>query len=196
MAIYALNKPFGVLSQFSNEGARAGLGTLSLGLPRDAYAIGRLDADSEGLLLLSDEREMNGKLLDPQRPHGRTYWVQVEGTPTAEILMQLRQPLDLKIQGKAFRSRACEVQTMAEPAGISARIPPIRVRHAIPTAWLRMVLQEGKNRQVRKMTAAVGLPTLRLIRAAWGPLELATLGLLPGEVRILTASERNQLLGT
>jgi len=194
MAIFALNKPFGVLSQFSNEGARAGWGSLSLGLPKDAYAIGRLDADSEGLLLLSDEREMNGKLLNPQRPHGRTYWVQVEGTPTDEQLRRLGQPLDLRIQGKAFRTRPCEVLSIAVPDGIPPRNPPIRTRNAIPTAWIQMVLHEGKNRQVRRMTASVGMPTLRLIRAAWGPLVLQDLGLAPGEVRMLTERERNQLL--
>ncbi len=196
MAIYALNKPFGVLSQFSDEGARAGWGSLSLGLTKDTYAIGRLDADSEGLLLLSDEREMNGKLLNPQRPHSRTYWVQVEGTPTDEKLKRLGQPLELRIQGKAFRTRPCEVFTIEEADGIPPRNPPIRMRKSIPTAWIGMVLHEGKNRQVRRMTAAVGMPTLRLIRAAWGPLTLRDLGLVPGEVRLLTEWERNQLLKT
>jgi 23S rRNA pseudouridine2457 synthase len=194
MAIFALNKPFGFLSQFSDEGNRQGLGALGLGLSRDVYPIGRLDADSEGLLLLSDEREMNGRLLDPRRPHWRTYWVQVEGAPTPEQLKQLSAPMELRIQGQIRRTLPARARLCSQLPALPERNPPIRYRASIPTAWVELGLQEGKNRQVRRMTAAVGLPTLRLIRVAWGNLQLLELGLAPGEVRALTEWEQKILL--
>lgn len=196
MAIYALYKPFGYLSQFSDEGHRLGLGALELGLSKDVYPIGRLDADSEGLLLLSDEREMNGRLLDPRQPHWRTYWVQVEGEPTPQQLEQLAAPMDLRIQGQVRRTLPARARLCPTSVELPERNPPIRFRASIPTAWVELGLQEGKNRQVRRMTAAVGLPTLRLIRMAWGNLPLMALGLAPGEVRALNEQERKTLLGS
>jgi 23S rRNA pseudouridine2457 synthase len=194
MGIYALHKPYGYLSQFSDEGNRLGLGSLGLGLSRDVYPIGRLDADSEGLLLLSDEREMNGRLLDPRRPHWRTYWVQVEGEPSEAQLERLAAPMDLRIQGQLRKTLPARARRCPVLVDLPARTPPIRYRAAIPTAWVELGLQEGKNRQVRRMTAAVGLPTLRLVRIAWGSLQLMELGLAPGEVRVLTERERKTLL--
>ena len=166
------NKPYGVLSQFTPEGRWRGLKDF-IEMP-DVYVAGRLDADSEGLLLLTDDGQLQARIADPRHKMEKTYWVQVEGVPDEAALQALRSGVQLK-DGPTRPARA---RLMAEPPGLWAREPPVRVRQTIPTAWLELVISEGRNRQVRRMTAAVGLPTLRLIRAAIGPYTLD--GLAPG----------------
>ena len=162
--VVAFHKPYGVLCQFTPD--QPGQRTLAeFGLPPGVYPVGRLDMDSEGLLLLSDEPGFNDRLLDPRHGHWRTYWAQVEGEPTPEAIQRLRVG-GLQIKGhRTLPCRACLLEPQPDPA---PRVPPIRERQQIPTAWLELQLAEGKNRQVRRMTAAVGFPTLRLIRVAIG----------------------------
>lgn len=169
------NKPSGVLSQFTPEAGHRSLAEFIS--EKGVYPAGRLDADSEGLMLLTDDGRLQKRIADPRHKLPKTYWVQVEGVLTEEALQCLRQGVDLG----DFVTRPCEVRAMEEPAGLWLRDPPIRQRKHIPTAWLRIVLREGKNRQVRRMTAKVGLPTLRLIRAAIGPFQLSDMK--PGEWR-------------
>jgi 23S rRNA pseudouridine2457 synthase len=183
--LLALNKPFGVLSQFTPD--HPGQRTLSeFGFPKNVYPLGRLDRDSEGLLLLSDEPGLNTELLDPKNAHPRTYWAQVEGEVTAAALQKLRE--GVVIEGrKTLPAQAKQIHPDLPP-----RDPPIRVRQNIPTSWLELTLHEGRNRQVRKMTASVGLPTLRLIRIAIGHFHLPP-DLPPGRWRKLTDLERTQI---
>ncbi|TNE38138.1 MAG: pseudouridine synthase [Alphaproteobacteria bacterium] len=171
----AFNKPFGVLSQFTGEEGHRTLAEFSL--PSAVYAVGRLDRDSEGLLLLSDDGQFIKKLLDPDNGHERTYWVQVEGVPTKEALQTLERGVTIK----GYKTRPSRVRLLTPEPDVPPREPPIRYRRKIPTSWLEIVLTEGKNRQVRRMTAAVGFPTLRLIRRAIGKLQLG--GLEEGEWR-------------
>ena len=166
------NKPYGVLSQFTPEGRWRGLKDF-IAKP-NVYAAGRLDADSEGLLLLTDDGQLQARIADPRFKMEKTYWVQVEGVPDEAALTALRQGVQLK-DGPTLPARA---RVMETPPNLWEREPPIRVRQAKPTAWLELMIREGRNRQVRRMTAAVGLPTLRLIRAAIGPYTLD--GLAPG----------------
>ncbi len=186
--LIAFNKPYGVLSQFTPEpGSR--WGTLaSYGFPRRVYPIGRLDADSEGLLLLTDERALNARLLSPEHGHLREYWVQVERVPTQEALRKLERG-GLALGGHRTLPSRVRHMTAAE-ADLPPRNPPIRVRKQVPDAWIALTLVEGKNRQVRRMTAAVGHPTLRLFRARIGNLECRRLGLEPGQWRELLPEER------
>jgi 23S rRNA pseudouridine2457 synthase len=187
---YALNKPFGVLSQFTSEGGHPGLGSLNLSLPKDVYPVGRLDRDSEGLLLLSNDSRLIQELLEPSNGHPRKYAVQVEGEPQEEQLETLRNPIELRIKKHDHRTKPCLALELDAPS-FPDRIPPIRERKSVPTSWLMLTLTEGKNRQVRKMTAYVGLPTLRLIRTRIGSLALEDLELPLGAVVKLDA---NQLL--
>lgn len=188
--LLALHKPYGMLTQFTAD--QPGQITLAAaGFPPGVYPLGRLDLDSEGLLLLSDEPGLNTRLLDPEHGHPRTYHAQVEGEVTPEALASLRAG-GLLIQG--HRTRPCQARRI-EPAHPD-RDPPIRYRAAIPTSWIELTLTEGKNRQVRRMTAAVGFPTLRLIRVAIGGLALAALDLPPGQWRALTDAERALVLPT
>ncbi len=166
------NKPYGVLSQFTPEGRWRGLKDF-IDLP-GVYVAGRLDADSEGLLLLTDDGPLQARIADPRFKMEKTYWVQVEGVPDEAALEALRQGVQLN-DGMTLPARA---SLMELPPQVWEREPPIRVRVNKPTAWLELVIREGRNRQVRRMTAAVGLPTLRLIRAAIGPYTLE--GLAPG----------------
>jgi 23S rRNA pseudouridine2457 synthase len=170
--LICFNKPYGVLSQFTPEGRWRGLKDF-IDIP-DVYAAGRLDADSEGLLLLTNDGQAQARIADPRFKMEKTYWVQVDGVPTEAALAALRKGVLLK-DGLTLPARARAIDT---PAGLWERDPPIRVRQNKPTAWLELVIKEGRNRQVRRMTAAVGLPTLRLIRAAIGPYALE--GLAPG----------------
>lgn len=166
------NKPYGVLSQFTPEGQWRGLKDF-IPVP-NVYVAGRLDVDSEGLLLLTDDGRLQARIADPRFKMEKTYWVQVEGTPDEAALVALRNGVQLK-DGPTLPARA---RVMETPHGLWERVPPIRVRQAKPTAWMELVIREGRNRQVRRMSAAVGLPTLRLIRAAIGPYTLG--GLAPG----------------
>ena len=171
------NKPYEVLCQFSPQSGRS---TLRDYLPqRDVYPAGRLDADSEGLLVLTADGALQHRMTDPRHKLPKTYLAQVEGTPDESTLERLRAGVDLG----DFSTRPARARLISEPAWLWPRVPPIRFRRHIPTSWIEIVLSEGRNRQVRRMTAAVGLPTLRLIRASIGPWALS--GLAPGEWREL-----------
>jgi 23S rRNA pseudouridine2457 synthase len=188
---YILHKPFGVLSQFTPEGAHEGLGSL-FAFPKEVYPVGRLDADSEGLLILTSDTQLNHRLLDPAHGHWRTYWVQVEGEITPEALQQLQQGVRIRINKKDYSTLPAQAGLLVDSESIPERTPPIRYRAAIPTSWIWLRLQEGKNRQVRRMTAAVGFPTLRLLRVAIENLELENLQ--PGDIRQLDREEIYRLL--
>lgn len=173
--VVLLNKPYGVLCQFSGDGTRPTLKDF-VAVP-DIYPAGRLDVDSEGLVVLTADGRLQARIADPRHKLAKTYWVQVEGTPSAAQIDALESGVVLA-DGP---TRPAIVRAIAEPPTLWPRVPPIRVRKAIPTAWLQVTIAEGRNRQVRRMTAAVGLPTLRLIRWAVGDWTLA--GLAPGESR-------------
>ena len=176
---YATYKPFGMLSQFSREGDHATLADLAFDFPKDVYPVGRLDADSEGLLLLTNDNFFKTQLLDPRQRHFRTYYVQVEGEITEAACAELAAGVTISINKKKHHTLPARAKKMAEP-NLPERNPPIRFRKNIPTSWLALSLHEGKNRQVRRMTAAVGFPTLRLIRWKIGEYELGEMQ--PGEV--------------
>lgn len=182
--LLALHKPYGVLSQFTPEPGSRWRTLADFGLPANVYPLGRLDADSEGLLLLADEPGLNTCLLDPAGAHGREYWVQVERIPDEAALARLEH--GLRIGGHA--TRPCTVRRLEPPPGLPPRVPPIRVRKSVPDCWLALELVEGKNRQVRRMTAAVGHPTLRLVRVRIGKFALGELA--PGHWRELDAPDR------
>ncbi len=174
-AFICFTNPYGVLSQFTAEGRRRGLKDF-IDMP-GVYVAGRLDADSEGLLLLTDDGQLQARISDPRHKMEKTYWVQVEGVPDEEAVNRLRAGVQLN-DGPTRPARA---RAMPEPAALWPRDPPVRFRQHIPTRWIELVIAEGRNRQVRRMTAAVGHPTLRLIRAAIGPYALD--GLAQGERR-------------
>lgn len=181
--LIAFNKPYAVLSQFTPDGS-ANRTLAAFGFPKNIYPIGRLDADSEGLLLLSDEPELNARLLHPRAAHRRTYWAQVERIPSTERLRQLERGLQLREQ----LTRPCRAKILAPAPDLPPRDPPIRFRKNVPDCWLELELIEGKNRQVRRMTAAIGHPTLRLIRAGIGALRLNDLA--AGQWKIVNDQER------
>ncbi len=182
--LLALHKPYGVLSQFTPE-AGSRWGTMAgFKLPPQVYPLGRLDADSEGLLLLTDEPGLNSRLLDPAAGHQREYWVQVEGVPTAAALRKLAG--GVRISG--HDTLPCSVRRLDPAPELPMRVPPIRVRKSVADSWLSLELTEGKNRQVRRMTAAVGHPTLRLVRVRIG--QFQPTDVVPGQWRQLTARER------
>jgi 23S rRNA pseudouridine2457 synthase len=185
--LIAFHKPYGVLSQFTTDGSPNR--TLSdFGFPKLVYSLGRLDADSEGLLLLTDEPALNQRLLHPRHAHTREYWAQIERVPTSEALQLLeRGPT---IQGR--KTRACRAWILEPQPVLPPRSPPIRFRKTVPTCWLALELIEGRNRQVRRMTAAIGHPTLRLIRVRIGAFELGKLA--TGSWRELTPGERKLVL--
>ncbi|WP_159674470.1 pseudouridine synthase [Andreprevotia sp. IGB-42] len=171
------NKPWGVICQFSPSPPHHCLADhVAI---RDVYPAGRLDTDSEGLLLLTDSGALQSRIADPRHKLPKTYWVQVEGAPDDDALAPLRSGVDLG----DFVTKPAQVRVIDEPAGLWPRDPPVRFRAAIPTTWLEVIIAEGKNRQVRRMTAKVGFPTLRLIRAAIGDWQLADLQ--PGQWRQL-----------
>jgi 23S rRNA pseudouridine2457 synthase len=183
-------KPFGVLTQFSGEGPT--LATLGE-FPKEVYPVGRLDKDSEGLLLLTDDKSLNHQLLNPRFAHQRTYYVQVEGIPTPEALAQLQAGVTIQVDGKAYRTKPAVAKLLEDPPILPDRDPPIRYRASIPDRWLALTLIEGKNRQVRKMTAAVGFPTLRLVRFSMEKITLDGMGV--GEVRELSQEVVYRALG-
>lgn len=168
--LIAFNKPYGVLSQFTSDGS-ANRTLADFHFPPRVYPIGRLDADSEGLLLLSDEAGLNTRLLDPKRAHGRIYWAQVEGVPSDESLKMLSG--GVVVQGR--KTLPCRAWLLEPQPDVPPRDPPIRFRKTVPDRWIGLELVEGKNRQVRRMTAAVGHPTLRLMRVRIGKFELGDL---------------------
>jgi 23S rRNA pseudouridine2457 synthase len=174
-----LNKPFGALCQFTAEAGRASLADF-VPVP-GVYPAGRLDADSEGLVLLTDDGPLQAAIADPRHKLAKAYWVQVEGEPGLGALRALERGVALR-DGPTLPARA---RAIAQPQGLWPRDPPIRSRKHIPTAWIELELREGRNRQVRRMTAAVGLPTLRLVRHRIGPWNLA--GLAPGQWREVAA---------
>ncbi|MES2695189.1 MAG: pseudouridine synthase [Verrucomicrobiota bacterium] len=183
--LLAFHKPYGVLSQFTPEPGSRWRALADFGLPKNVYALGRLDADSEGLLLLSDEAGLNSRLLDPKHAHRREYWAQVERVPDAAALRRLAQG---GIVLDDYRTLPCRARLLEPAPAVAPRDPPIRYRKNVPDAWLALELIEGKNRQVRRMTAAVGHPTLRLLRARIGDFSLGDLA--PGKWRELTVEER------
>jgi len=179
---YLIYKPFQVMSQFS---AVEGKQTLKdfFEVEKDVYPIGRLDYDSEGLLLLTNDKSMNQKLIGPEIQNEREYYVQVEGAVTPEALRQLEEGVTIQIDGKEHTTRKAKARLIVKEPKLPPRNPPIRFRANIPTSWISLSITEGKNRQVRRMTAAVGFPTLRLVRWRHGRLNIE--GLEPGDMRIL-----------
>ncbi len=185
--LIAFNKPYGVLCQFTPD--HPGQRTLAdFGFPKNVYSLGRLDADSEGLLLLSDERELNERLLNPRHAHEREYWAQVERIPSSAAMQKLS--LGVAIQGR--QTLPCRVWRLDPQPDLPPRDPPIRFRKSVPDCWIGLELIEGKNRQVRRMTAAIGHPTLRLVRVRIGALTLGPVR--PGEWKELTTEERSRAM--
>lgn len=184
--VLAFNKPYGVISQFTTDGS-PNRTLAEFGFPTAVYPIGRLDADSEGLLLLSDEPGLNEKLLHPRHAHERTYWVQVERVPAADALRKLSR--GLMVQGR--KTLPCSAAILEPQPTVPPRDPPIRFRKSVPDCWLTVTLNEGRNRQVRRMTAAIGHPTLRLIRMQIGAFFASNLE--PGKWRPLDAAEKKLL---
>ncbi len=176
--VILFNKPYGVLSQFTPEAGHPALDTF--GFPAGVYAAGRLDHDSEGALLLTDNGKLIKKLLDPEFAHPRTYLAQVDGAITEEAIRKLSAGVTIK----GYHTRPCKAEIVQEPEWLWPRNPPVRFRANIPTSWVQLTLTEGKNRQVRHMTAAVGFPTLRLIRVKIGNISLGDIQ--PGEWRQVT----------
>ncbi len=176
--LIAFNKPFNVLCQFTDRSVPPRRTLAEFGLPAGVYPAGRLDHDSEGLLLLTDDGALAHRLTDPRHKEAKTYWAQVEGAPDETALQRLCEGVALN-DGSTLPAQARVID--APP--LWPRDPPVRFRKTVPDAWLELTIREGRNRQVRRMTAAVGLPTLRLVRAAMGPHRLA--GLQPGEWRML-----------
>ena len=176
--LIAFNKPYGVLCQFTDRSVPPRRTLAGFDLPADVYPAGRLDFDSEGLLLLTDDGALAHKLTDPRHKQPKTYWVQVEGTPREAQLERLRAGVELN-DGPTLPAQA---KCIDAPA-LWPRDPPVRFRKTVPDAWLELTIREGRNRQVRRMTAAVGLPTLRLVRAGVGEIGLEGLG--PGHWRLI-----------
>ncbi len=176
---YIIYKPYLVLSQFTSQQEQQTLADF-FHVPKDVYAVGRLDYDSEGLLILTNDTTLNHRLLNPAFEHERAYWVQVDGAITDEAIRQLAQGVEINVDGKMYRTKPCTVKCLEDDVQVPERNPPIRFRKEIPAPWIEMILREGKNRQVRKMTAKAGFPTLRLIRQRIVNLELGTMQ--PGDI--------------
>ena len=189
---FAIYKPFGVLSQFTDADGHPGIGSI-VQIPKDVYPVGRLDRDSEGLLLLTNDTQLNHKLLNPKFEHWRTYLVQVEGISDESKLKQLEKGVKIRINKKDYFTKPCKSEILPEPDWLPERHPPIRFRKTVPTSWISLSLTEGKNRQVRKMTASIGYPTLRLVRHKIENLTLPQC--IPGELFEFTREEIYQKLG-
>jgi 23S rRNA pseudouridine2457 synthase len=187
---YILHKPYGYLSQFKDEGKFKGLVNI-LNVSKDVYSVGRLDATSEGLLLLTNDTSVNDRLLNPKNLHKKVYYVQVEGEISKDAVSKLEKGVSFKIKGKTINSAPAKCKEIDAPYFLEERMPPVRERKSIPTSWISLELTEGKNRQVRRMTAAVGFPTLRLIRYSINRLTLDKLKI--GEYRNLSDNELKNL---
>ena len=188
---FVVHKPFNVLSQFTSQDGKKTLRNF-FDVPANVYPVGRLDYDSEGLLILTNDTFLNSHLLNPLHNHEREYWVQVEGNISEEAIEQIKEGVAIKANGKLHRTKKCFAEKILQPVQIKERIPPIRYRKNIPVSWLKLILTEGKNRQVRKMTAQVGFPTLRLIRYR---IEKITIDeMQPGEMKMLSHTELYNLL--
>ncbi len=187
MPLILFNKPFNVLCQFTPQEGRESLADY-IATP-NIYPAGRLDADSEGLMLLTDDGRLQHSIAHPDHKEAKTYLVQVDGAIDAAALARLQAPLDLG----DFTTKPCRAVKVAEPDWLWPRTPPIRVRADKPTSWIAITLQEGKNRQVRRMTAAVGFPTLRLVRSSIGPFSLASHPLMPGESVEVAAGDMKKI---
>lgn len=161
---FIIHKPYKVLSQFSNEADNIGLKEIYKDLPRDVYPVGRLDLDSEGLLILTNDKRLNNRLLNPKHQHKRIYWVEVEGKPDQKAIESLRSGVEIKINGKVHKTKKADIQIV--DVEVEERDPPVNYKKHPVRTWLKIALTEGKNRQVRRMTAKVGHPTLRLIRTS------------------------------
>ncbi len=184
-------KPFQVLSQFSAEGEKKTLADYFADIPKDIYPVGRLDYDSEGMLLLTNDKSLTNQLLNPAFAHRRTYWVQVEGAISQQAIQQLCKGVEININGKLYKTKSAVATLFKEAPIVPDRNPPIRYRKDIPTSWISLTLTEGKNRQVRKMTASVGFPTLRLIRHSIGQVNIE--GMEPGTFKETDASFKDLL---
>lgn len=180
-----------MLSQFTSHDGKRTLKDF-FDVPVDVYAVGRLDYDSEGLLILTNDKKLNHALLNPLHQHKRVYWVQVDGTITKEAVAALQQGVTISIEGKKYTTQPCVASICNEAPVVPDRNPPVRFRKNIPTSWIQLQLTEGKNRQVRRMTAAIGFPTLRLIRCKIEGCSIA--GLLPGQMKVFSQKEIYQLL--
>jgi 23S rRNA pseudouridine2457 synthase len=189
---YIIYKPHGVLSQFTKEHKYKTLADVH-DFPKNVYPVGRLDVDSEGLLLLTDDKKLNHALLNPLKRHERIYWVQVEGAVTQEAIENLEKGVTISIEGKTYNTLPAKARIIDTPEILPERMPPVRYRKLIPTTWIELKLVEGKNRQVRRMTAQVGFPTLRLVRANIEKLHLKDISaeaiITPGTVKLLTQNE-------
>lgn len=179
-------KPFNVLSQFTGQDGKQTLKNF-FDVPPDVYPVGRLDYDSEGLLLLTNDTHLNHHLLNPAFEHEREYLVQVDGDIDQSAVISLQSSVDINIDGKLYKTKKCFAEKLETAPQLPDRNPPIRFRKNIPTSWVRLILKEGKNRQVRKMTAKVGFPTLRLIR--WRIEDVTLSGLQPGDMREMHREE-------
>ncbi len=186
LSYFTVYKPYQVLTRFGKEDGKAVLSDF-FNVPKDVYPVGRLDYDSEGLLILTNDKSLNYRLLHPSQAHEREYWVQVDGAVTPEAIRQLEAGVSITIDGKPFRTKPAKASLFDAPPEVPDRNPPIRFRQHIPAPWIRLILSEGKNRQVRKMTAATGFPTLRLIRYRIGRLDIR--GMLPGDMVTHTQKE-------
>ena len=191
MTYFIIYKPYLVLSQFSEMDGKQTLADY-FDVPKDVYPVGRLDYDSEGLLILTNDKQLNNRLLNPLFAHEREYWVQVDGAITKEAVEQLQKGVSINIDGKQYRTKPCKANLFSEPPIVPERNPPIRFRKEIPAPWIKLILKEGKNRQVRKMTAAVGFPTLRLIRHRIEKLTVDELK--PGEMITMEQEDVYQML--
>ena len=188
---FIAHKPFNVLSQFSSIDEKKTLKDF-FKVPLNVYPVGRLDYDSEGLLILTDDRKLNEYLLNPTHEHEREYWVQMEGDISKAAINKLQQGVLINNNGKVYHTKKCVAKKFLNSPKVSERNPPIRFRKSIPDCWIKLILTEGKNRQVRKMTAALGFPTLRLIRYR---IEKITLeNLFPGEMKSISKQELYNLL--
>ncbi len=186
MDYFLIYKPFQVLSQFTSTEGKLCLKDI-LHVPTDVYPVGRLDYDSEGLLLITNDKSINQQLLNPLYAHQRTYWVQVDGAITEAAIAQLSKGVSINVDGKAYQTKTAKLEILPDTLEVPERNPPIRFRKSIPTSWVAIQITEGKNRQVRKMFAQVGFPVLRLIRAKLGKYSIHDMQ--PGDCLSLTASE-------